>query len=150
MCVTAFTYRYKVLQGTAFVPLFISCSDFSQSLLLKDLDMSYRSREIGGKYSENSPLGHLCSGDTSIQVTQNMVPKKCSHNLWFCYLYSRDTPICSIQGKGHLLWVTHVFPPSRGYKIWSLKNVHIIFGSVTFIQGIPLSALSRERDTFCG
>ena len=49
-----------------------------------------------------------------------------------------------------LLWDTSIqgTPPSRGHKIWSLNNVHIIFGSVTSIQGTPLSALSRERDTF--
>ena len=35
------------------------------------------------------------------------------------HVYSRDTSI-------------------RGHKIWSLKNVHIIFESVTFIEGTYL------------
>ena len=34
-----------------------------------------------------SPLGHLFSRDTSIQGTQNLVPKKRPHNLWIYYLY---------------------------------------------------------------
>ena len=31
-----------------------------------------------------------------------------------------------------------VTPPLRGHKIWSQKNVHIIFVSVTFSEGSPL------------
>ena len=52
---------------------------------------------------QHSPLEHLYSKDTSIQGTQNWVPKKCSHNLCILYLYCSDT---SIQGKGHFFWIT--------------------------------------------
>ena len=37
--------------------------------------------------------------DTSIQGTQNLTPKNCSHNICICYLYGRDA---SIQWKGTL------------------------------------------------
>ena len=45
------------------------------------------------------PLGHLCSRDTSIQGTLNLVPEKSSHNICNCHLYWRDN---SIQRKGAL------------------------------------------------
>ena len=32
------------------------------------------------------PLGHLCSRDTSIQGTLNLVPENSSHNICNCYL----------------------------------------------------------------
>ena len=51
------------------------------------------------KYCGTSPLGHLYSGDTSIQETQNLVLEKCPHNLCICYQYWRDI---SIQGKAGL------------------------------------------------
>ena len=38
-------------------------------------------------YSETSPLGHLCSRDTSIQGTKNLVLEKRPHNFCICYLY---------------------------------------------------------------
>ena len=41
-------------------------------------------------------LWHLCSRDTSIQGTLNLVPEKSSHNIFNCHLYWRDN---SIQGK---------------------------------------------------
>ena len=39
-----------------------------------------------------------------------------------------------------LLWDTSIqgTPPFRGHKIWSRKNVHIIFVSVTSVVGAPL------------
>ena len=63
---------------------------------------------------QHSPLEHLYSKDTSIQGTQNWVPKKCSHNLCILYLYCSDT---SIQGKGtlflgHKSWL---YLPFRGH-----------------------------------
>ena len=41
--------------------------------------------------------------DTSIQRTQHLFREKCSHNLWSCYLYWRDT---SFWGKGYFFWVS--------------------------------------------
>ena len=64
---------------------------------------------------QHSPLEHgLYSKDTSIQGTQNLVPKKCSHNLCIFYLCCRDT---SIQGKGTLFLChkTWVYLPFRGH-----------------------------------
>ena len=39
-----------------------------------------------------------------------------------------------------LLWDTSIqgTPPFRGHKIWSLKNVHIIFIFVTSVEETPL------------
>ena len=51
-------------------------------------------------YSGTYPLVHLYSKDNSIQRTQNSIPENCSHFLYICYLYWRDT---SFQGKGTLL-----------------------------------------------
>ena len=60
---------------------------------------------LGTIYSGTSPLGHLYPRDTSIQGTQNLVAKKCLHNLCVSYLYWRDTfrgsrnpGLTSIQG----------------------------------------------------
>ena len=45
-----------------------------------------------------SPFGHLYSGDTSIQGTQNLVLEKCqSHNLYICLTFAKGTPL----RKGH-------------------------------------------------
>ena len=46
-----------------------------------------------------------------------------------------------------LLWDTSIqgSPPFRGHKIWSRKNVHIIFVSILSSEGTP-----GERHTFSG
>ena len=62
-------------------------------------------------YSGSFPLGHLYSRDTPIQEIENMIPEKCSHNLWICHPYWKDT---SIQGKGHFFWV-----PKPGFNLHS-------------------------------
>ena len=43
----------------------------------------------------NLSFGLHYSRDTSIQGKQNLVPKKCSHDLCICYLYLRETSIIS-------------------------------------------------------
>lgn len=43
----------------------------------------------------NLSFGLHYSRDTSIQGKQNLVPKKCSHDLCICYLYLRKTSIIS-------------------------------------------------------
>ena len=58
-----------------------------------------------------------------------------------------DEPVYSVTS---LLGYSTAFqgtPPFRGHKIWSRRNVQIIFVFVISIEGTPLS---KERDTFLG
>ena len=70
--------------------------------------------------------------DTSFQGTP----------LFRVHLYPRDTSI-----PGTTLFKGHLYsgdisiqgtPPFRGHKIWSQKSAHIIFESITSIEGTPL------------
>ena len=69
-----------------------------------------KKRERGGRSEEKKAMFALLVitlepllWDTSIQRTQHLFRKKCSHNLCTCYLYWRDT---SFGGKGHFFWVS--------------------------------------------
>ena len=54
--------------------------------------------------------------------------------------YEQCVPCPFLNTVEPLPWDTSIqgIPPFRGHKIWSLKNVHIIFESVTSIEGAYL------------
>ena len=67
-------------------------------------------------YSGPSPLRHLCLRDTAIQVSQNLVSEKCSHNLCTSTEGKR-----LFGGKGHFSWV-----PKPGFKLHSGDTLALI------------------------
>ena len=103
-----FFNKYR-LPTKSFVCLFVSFSPilplfFLPSCALKDRNWTtekncyYKAPSIRliQFFAFFEPLGHLCSRDTSIQGTLNLVPEKSSHNICSCYLYWSDN---SIQPK---------------------------------------------------
>ena len=93
-----FFNKYR-LPTKSFVCLFVSFSPilplfFLPSCALKDRNWTtekncyYKAPSIRliQFFAFFEPLGHLCSRDTSIQGTLNLVPENSSHNICNCYL----------------------------------------------------------------